>query len=342
MTVLVGAASTLFARQPTTRRRPPLRLHSAFQMKTIEFPKGTTRKFALFLPTRYDEDPNHRWPLILTLHGSGEIGTDGIKQTRIGLPIHIARQPDRFPFITIMPQARTMWFRGEDAAAIWAILERVCAQYRVDRERLYITGFSMGGFGTWELAAARPDIFAAAVPICGVANSDTLPNIKRLPVWAFHGKLDKNVPVSGSREAVAELKRIGAKPRYTEYPDLGHQCWDRAYSLTHKRLYQWLLEHRRRKPPRRIEYVFSSRRARVWWLAGRVEKDRKTPARIRAEITKDHRILIDSEGVAAWSIQSEGKPLKPGTKISVTWNGESVWEGLFQGRLDSNASEKAP
>ncbi len=338
ITLLFGASPTLVAQQPTPRRRPPLKLHSAFQSKTIDFPKGTTRKYALFQPTRYNEDPNHKWPLILSLHGSGEVGKDGIKQTRVGLPLYIARQPDRFPFITLMPQAHTMWFRGEDAEAIWAILEQVCTKYRVDRERIYITGLSMGGFGTWELAAARPDIFAAAVPICGVANQETLPNLKRLPIWAFHGRLDTNVPVSGSRDAVDELKRLGAKPRYTEYRDLAHQCWDRAYDLSRKdqKLYHWLLKHRRRKPPRVIEYVFPRNSAQIWWLAGNVEKNRKKPARIRAEITKDHRVIIESDGVAAWNIQSSGKLLKPGTKISVSWNGAPLWDGVYNGRLDSD------
>ena len=224
-------------------------------------PDGSIRRYAIFVPPQYDQDPDHKWPVILFLHGSGECGRDGIKQTRVGLPKTIVRRPNRFPFITVMPQAHTLWFGGEDAAAVWAALAAVGQEYRIDADRIFITGLSMGGFAAWEFASVRPDVFAAVVPVCGlVTNKMLLPNMRHVPVWAFHGRLDQNVPVTGSQEAVAELRRIGANPKYTEYPNLKHNCWKRAYADGNMALWRWLLGQRRPPPPLAIDYVLTRKR----------------------------------------------------------------------------------
>jgi len=329
-------ATAAIGQQKTARtQKAAPGLADIFEAKSVKMPDGSQRKYALFVPPQYNDDPSHRWPVIVFLHGSLLCGRDGIIQTRKGLPKYIASRPDRFPFITIMPQAHAMWFRGEEARAVWIILDAVLRQYRVDLDRIYITGLSMGGYGTWELAMARPDIFAAAIPIAGVGNKAFVSNIRNLPVWAFHGRLDRNVPVSGSREPIAELRRLGAKPRYSEYPDLAHTCWDRAYAT--KGLWSWLLKQRRRPPPRVIDYVFPSLRARVWWLAVQAEDRRRSrPAHIHAEITEQHgkkHVEITSEGVAAFSLISRSDPLKPGDALTVTWNGKPLGHGQFTGHL---------
>jgi len=297
-------------------------------------PDGSQREYALFIPPQYNDDPAHRWPVILFLHGSAECGSDGIKQTRVGLPKYIARHANQFPFITVMPQAHSLWFRGKDAEAVWITLDTVLKEYRADRDRVYITGLSMGAFATWEMAMARPDVFAAAVPISGVGNKKFVSNILHMPVWAFHGRLDRHVPVSGSREPIAELRRLGARPRYTEYPNLKHNCWDRSYA--DKRLWRWLLKQRRPPTPRVIDYILPGRLAHVWWLVAEAGKGLKTPARVHAQVTEDQRgkqIEINSSGVVAWALVSQSEPLKPGALLTITWNGKTLGQGRFTGRI---------
>ena len=192
----------------------------------------------------------------------------------------------------------------------------------------------MGGYGTWELAMSRPDIFAAAIPIAGEGNKAFVSNIRNMPVWAFHGRLDRNVPVSGSREPIAELRRLGAKPSYTEYPNLPHECWDRAYAT--KGLWRWLLKQRRPPPPQVIDYILPSQLARIWWLTALSEGGRSRPARIHAGITEQQgrkHVELTSEGVVAFSLNSQSDPLKPGDAMSITWNGKPLGHGQFTGQL---------
>lgn len=330
----IPASAALGQHKTTPTQRATSGLANVFQAKSIKMPDGSQRRYALFVPPQYDDDPSHRWPVILFLHGSLLCGQDGVKQTRKGLPIYITTRPNRFPFITIMPQAHVMWFRGQEARAVLLILDDVLRQYRTDPERVYITGLSMGGYGTWELAMARPDLFAAAIPIAGVGNKAFVSNIRNLPIWAFHGKLDRNVPVSGSREPVAELRRLGAKPNYTEYPNLSHECWDRAYAT--KGLWRWLLKQRRLPPPRVIDHVFPGQLTRIWWLGALAEEGRNHPAHIHAEIAQQQgqkHVELTSEGVAAFSLISESDPLMPGDALTITWNGKSLGHGQFSGQL---------
>jgi poly(3-hydroxybutyrate) depolymerase len=316
----------------TTRGDGQRRLPRGFLRKTIALPDGQRRRYAVFVPPQYALHPEHNWPVILFLHGSGERGGNGIKQTRIGLPTIAARHPMKFPFILVMPQAKDMWYRGSEAAAAWTILDEVHREYRTDRDRVYLTGLSMGGFGTWELAARRPDVFAAIVPVCGVAPLPYLSNLVNVPVWAFHGALDDRVPVSGSRDAVAELKRLGAEPKYTEYPHVNHFCWDDAYGTPE--LLPWLLKHRRPPPPAVIDYVWPAGRSRVWWLAVEAEAKLKEPARVHVEIQDGGRVIIESENTRAWGLVSEAPPLAPGMEIEIVWNKKLIYRGPFEGVLN--------
>jgi predicted peptidase len=132
---------------------------------------------------------------------------------------------------------------GDDAQRALAILEFVQKKYKIDEQRIYLTGLSLGGFGTWSLAARYPDKWAAIVPICGGGNPEWAEKIKHIPVWCFHGDQDKAVRVELSRRMIEALKAAGASPRYTEYPGVGHNCWDLAYNT--KELYAWLLSQKR-------------------------------------------------------------------------------------------------
>lgn len=314
------------------------KLPKGFVAKSVKLPDGQERKYTVFVPPQYVLHKKKKWPVVVFLHGSGECGKDGVKQTTVGLPTLLAADPAKYPFIVVMPQAADLWYRGDNAVAVWMALDEVLKKYRTNRDRIYLTGLSMGGFGTWELAVTRPDVFAAIVPICGLAPTEFLPNIVHLPVWAFHGAADPNVPVKGSRDAVAELKRLGAKPKYTEYPGVGHNCWDAAYRT--KKLWSWLLEKRRAPAPRVIDYKFPGGGSRVWWLEVEAEEGLKTPAQIHAEIGEDGSVTVDSKGVAAWAIGAESCPLKAGQRITVTWNGKGIYAGDFAGTFETPAPEK--
>lgn len=214
---------------------------AGFHLRTVQTTEGE-RKYAIFLPDGYD--PNREYPLILFLHGAGERGEDGIRPTQAGIGPNIAGRTKDFPFIVVFPQARKTWASDSaDAKAAFAALEDVLAKHKVDRSRIYLTGLSMGGFGSWRNAAAYPDLFAAIVPICGFSETDVVPKIKHLPIWTFVGDADSPRLLNSTRQLVAALKEAGASPISVEYRGVGHNSWDRAYS--DPRLIGWLLQQKR-------------------------------------------------------------------------------------------------
>ncbi len=151
-----------------------------------------------------------------------------------------------FPFIVVIPQAEGFGWGATTANAKRALsmLDEVMKEYKVDPKRQYLTGLSMGGMGTWSIAMAHPDRFAAIVPICGRGDVKTAEKIKDLPCWAFHGDADTSVNVSGSRDMIEAIKKAGGNPKYTEYPKVGHNSWDKAYGTDE--LYEWLLEQKKK------------------------------------------------------------------------------------------------
>ena len=195
--------------------------------------------YLLFLPKGY-KPGGRRWPLILFLHGAGQRGDDLEQVKEHGLAKIVATLPD-FPAIVVSPQCPTDgWWTSDPLAAL---LDEVEEKYRVDRKRIYVTGLSMGGFGTWTLAMEQPQRFAALVPICGRGNPLLVHRIKELPIWVFHGEKDKIVPIANSREMVRALRAHGAKPKFTIYPDAAHDSWTRTYE--NPRLYTWLFRQAR-------------------------------------------------------------------------------------------------
>jgi predicted peptidase len=213
-----------------------------FLDRTITFADGVEGKYVVFLPTGYGD--GRRWPTILFLHGKGERGTDNQKQITVGLAPAIRKRVDRFGFIVVFPQAVENWSqKGPDLPRAAAILDAVEKEYAVDASRVYLTGLSMGGHGTWALAAQQPKRFAAIAPICGYGDAATASTIAQLPIWCFHGGADGVVPVDSSRRMIAAVKAAGGSPRYTEYPGVGHNSWEKAYDTDE--LYEWLLSHRR-------------------------------------------------------------------------------------------------
>jgi predicted peptidase len=217
-------------------------------------PNDAEAKYVLFVPLDYDAKGEKAYPVILFLHGAGETGSDGRKQASVGLGKAVRAQEKSFPFITIFPQSqKRTWQAGSaDADRALAILDEIQKEYRADARRVYLTGLSMGGYGTWSLAQKYPERWAAIAPICGGigrrADADAFKGaaekISRvgLPCWCFHGSADPAVPVAQSRGMMKALWEAGAHPNYTEYPGVGHNSWDKAYATPD--LYEWFLKHK--------------------------------------------------------------------------------------------------
>jgi predicted peptidase len=199
-------------------------------------------KYVVFVPESYDG--TKPFPLVLFLHGSGATGDDGKRQVN-GIAAEIRRHEKTFPAIVIFPQShdRTWRANSADGKRAMAILDEVEKAFKVDRDRVYLTGLSMGGFGTWSLAAAHPDRWAAIVPICGGGNTKDAAKIKDIPCWCFHGDADPTVNVEQSRSMIKALKEAGGQPKYTEYPGVSHDSWTRTYA--NAELYQWLWKQKR-------------------------------------------------------------------------------------------------
>jgi predicted peptidase len=205
--------------------------------------------YLLYLPVDYGKDPQQKWPLILFLHGSGERGSDLELLKRQPLPKTLDRQKD-FPFIVISPQLSLAMANWSDLIEpVKTLLDQIQASYSVDTQRIYLTGLSMGGFGTWEFALRYPRRFAAIVPIAGGyrfqshAIPENICDLKDLPVWVFHGAQDTNVLPAQSEEMVEALRACGGKVRFTLYPDADHSAsWTRAYA--NPDVYKWLLDKR--------------------------------------------------------------------------------------------------
>ncbi|MFZ3216464.1 MAG: alpha/beta fold hydrolase [Candidatus Acidiferrales bacterium] len=234
---------------------------TGFLDRTITL-QGVTYKYQVFVPE--DWTRHEKWPVILFLHGSGERGSDGLLQTDVGIGRAIRNNRGRIPAIVVMPQCpKSLWWMlpSMDDLAI-ATLEAATREFHGDPLRTYLTGLSMGGFGSWHLAEKYPGRFAALVVICGGihpsantmhAHPDlakwTPPNqaksyaeaaakIGKTPVWIFHGAADDAVPVTESRLMYAAMKQAGGDARYTEYPGVGHRSWDKAYD--DPKLFPWL------------------------------------------------------------------------------------------------------
>jgi predicted peptidase len=192
------------------------------------------------------------YPVVLFLHGSGERGTDNKKQLRVGLGPALREDPTRCPAIVIFPQAESkarmpieVWAPTQpDGKRALSMLDRTTQEYKIDADRVYLTGISMGGMGSWRQAMADPDRWAAVVPICGGGNSAQASVLVQMPIWCFHGGADLVVPTAFSRQMINALKKAGGEPKYTEYPGVGHDSWSQAYR--EPELWSWLFAQNRK------------------------------------------------------------------------------------------------
>lgn len=218
----------------------PAGLIAAAQQNPCELNRAVkvTMKYLLYLPKGYEQ--KSAWPLVLFLHGAGERGDNLEIVKQHGLPILIA-EGKQFPFIVVAPQcpASQSWETFE----LTALLDEIVEKYKVDRDRIYVTGLSMGGFATWALAARTPNRFAAILPICGRGDPSQAKRMIHIPVWAFHGAKDPLVPLNMSQKMVDALKKNGGNAKLTVYPEAGHDSWTETYA--NPQIYEWLLEQKR-------------------------------------------------------------------------------------------------
>ncbi len=197
--------------------------------------------FLSYFPEGYDKDTDKKWPLLIFLHGAGERGTDLNLVKKWGPPKMIAQGKD-LPLIVVSPQCpeNSYW----NLKHLDQLIESVIKNNRVDEKRIYLTGLSMGGFGTWALTALHPEKFAAIAPICGVGDPETAELLLDVPIWAFHGEDDKVVPVSGTIDIVEAIKaKGGTKAKMTVYEGVGHNSWSTTYA--NPELIEWFLKHKK-------------------------------------------------------------------------------------------------
>lgn len=229
--------------QPLATPEPYPDARPGFQLRTLKV-GDQERLYSVFLPTDYDGQ--RRYPVVLFLHGSGERGQDGKIQAQTGLGAIIAGRPDDFPVIAVFPQARQTWAAdSDDAKAALAALDDVLKTFQGDPERVILTGLSMGGHGTWQLAEQDPKRWAAIAPVCGFTDPKAAAPIAaaKLPVWSLIGDADSARLLDSTRAMLDALRAAGAEPRETEYRAVGHNSWDRAYS--DPKLLDWMLGQRR-------------------------------------------------------------------------------------------------
>jgi predicted peptidase len=194
-------------------------------------------KYLLYKPKNYkDNTPN---PLLIFLHGAGERG-DNLELVKKHGPPKLIDEGFELPFIVASPQlALNEWW--SPSTVVW-LLADIKNRLNVDPDRVYLTGLSMGGYGTWEAASKYPNLFAAIVPICGRGDPLLAERIKHIPTWIFHGAKDTVVPARYS-EAMFEALEPYGNVRYTVYPEAEHDSWTATYE--DKKLYEWLLSHKR-------------------------------------------------------------------------------------------------
>ncbi len=235
------------AAKPRTSSKP--RQHPGSFKRQIT--KTVAARYLLYLPKDYGKAKKN-WPLVLFLHGARERGDDVEKVKVNGLPKLVAQGRD-FPFIIVSPQCPLDG--GWPTDVLNALLDEMVENYDVDADRIYLTGLSMGGFGSWRLAAEHPERFAAIIPICGGGLERWAPAMAHLPIWVFHGAKDVSVRPARSEQMVVALREYGSNVRLTVYPDVGHNSWNRAYETAE--LYEWMLKQRRvpvpARPPRKVK-----------------------------------------------------------------------------------------
>ena len=237
----------------------PLRSAEEYEARSYKGSDGATLLYRLLTPKNYE--PGKKYPLVLFLHGAGERGTDNSAQLKHGAGLFLEPAVrEKYACFVVAPQCPPEqkwtdidWQNGgplppepsAPAKLTLAVLEGLTKEFSIDPERLYVTGLSMGGYGSWDHICRSPSRWAAAVPICGGGDKSSAARVKDMAIWAFHGDADKAVPVERTREMIEALRAAGGHPLYSEYPGVEHDSWTAAYQ--EPELLPWLFAQRRGK-----------------------------------------------------------------------------------------------
>jgi predicted peptidase len=212
-------------------------MQTAKRFKT-KFVQKVNLPYLLYLPKDYKQQKS--LPLVMFLHGAGERG-ENLDLVKIhGIPKRI-EEGQEFPFIAVSPQCPEDSWWTRELEPLKLLLDTLIEAYKVDKKRIYLTGLSMGGFGTFHLAGLYPKYFAAIAPICGGGHGSFAANLKNIPTWVFHGDADEIVPIQESQRMVNAVKRAGGKAKFTIYKGVGHDSWTQTYD--NPKFYEWLLSH---------------------------------------------------------------------------------------------------
>ena len=218
---------------------------TGFLNKTHVDSNGNRHRYVVFVPHKKEDKKEDKKspPLVMFLHGSGERGDNGIDQIMVGLGPALWKIKRDFPFVAVFPQCRkeSNWtVDSPDGQRALSILKASAKEYNTDPDRVYLTGLSMGGSGIWSMIDKHPEMFAAVVPMCARPDPASAAKLvdARLPIWNFCGDKDREATVTANRLMSKALLKGGGKSRYTEYPGVGHNCWDNAYGTPE--LYTWL------------------------------------------------------------------------------------------------------
>ena len=270
-------------------------IEQAFSNETLVSSDGYVMPYRLYVPKNYD--CGETYPLMIFLHGAGERGSDNKLNIEVALPhVFDSESSPARKSIIIAPQCPedrqwvyTPWERGNysvdeivesrECEAVMEILKTVASVYNVDRSRIYVTGLSMGGFGTWDLMARHSDIFAAGMPVCGGGDPSMAKAYASIPIRTFHGAHDGAVPVDGTRELYAAIKAAGGRIKYVEFEDMDHGIWDDVYSD----------------------------RGNIWWLFSQVKKKPAAKKTRRKNSVRKAGVLGAVAGVAAAMVISHLK-----------------------------------
>jgi predicted peptidase len=221
--------------------------------KVYKSSQGRSMPYRLYVPENYDKQK--KYPLVLYLHGGGGRGDDNRKQIEGGngylVDLLVSRSTQaKYPSIVVVPQSPGEGWVGFDSITPTSYLNLVLdlikdldSSYSIDIDRRYVLGQSMGGFGTFAILTMQPNMFAAAVPLCGGSDESKAAQIAHVPLWAFHGELDQAVSVARSRNMIAALTKAGGKPKYTEYKGEGHTIWTRV--VMEPELLPWMFSQKR-------------------------------------------------------------------------------------------------
>jgi predicted peptidase len=238
----LAIAGTVCAEEPAAGKQVPQEFKSTYA-------PSESMQYLLFLPSEYAK-PSQKWPLLLFLHGAGECGDD-LQLVKVhGPPKLVEERPQDFPFVVVSPQAtkveQPLVDRWQPRLLV-ELVDHIAGKYAVDTDRLYVTGLSMGGYGTIRLTAHYPDKFAAAAPICGGGWSNYGKNLAPVPMWFFHGDADAAVPLENAINVVRAMRKAGGKPELTVYSGVEHDSWTQTYNSPE--VYKWLLQHKLSERP---------------------------------------------------------------------------------------------